>query len=282
MKLNNPSAEVFIPDGTRASDALARTSHLGIGAHPDDLEILAIDGILRCVGSDDDWFTGVVVADGKGAPRSGPYADLGDEEMGRVRRSEQLRAAGMGGYGAQILLDHPSGVIKDGARSEVVDDLVEILKATRPAIIYTHNLADKHETHVALALRVIEAVRRLPAESAPRRFLGCEVWRDLDWMVDRERINLDVSGREALQAALIEVHDSQVAGGKRYDLAALGRRRANATFLESHATDDASLLTFAMDLMPLLEDPALEPAALVEGHLTRFVEDVRDRMRRLG
>jgi len=282
MKLFNPAAEVFVLDGTPEQDALARTSHLGIGAHPDDLEILAIHGILRCLDSTGCWFTGVVVADGKGAPRSGRYADYGNEEIRRVRRLEQRRAAAIGSYGAQVLLDHPSAVIKDGTRPEVVDDLVEVLRATRPRTIYTHNLADKHDTHVALVLRVVEAVRRLPAECAPRRLLGCEVWRDLDWMVDQDKITLDVSAREALQAALIEVHDSQVSGGKRYDLAALGRRRANATFLESLAADSASMITCAMDLMPLVDDPTLEPAALVEGHLARFAADVRDRMMRLA
>ncbi len=44
--------------------ALARTTHLGVAAHQDDLEILAIDGILRCLGDPEQWFCGVVVTEG--------------------------------------------------------------------------------------------------------------------------------------------------------------------------------------------------------------------------
>ena len=276
------ATEVFVPDGSAEDEALARTSHLGIGAHHDDLEILAIDGILSCLHSTERWFTGVVVSDGRGSPRSGTYAGLSDSAMSRVRSQEQRTAAKIGEYGAQVLLDHPSAVIKDRASTVVVKDLVELLQATRPNTVYTHNPADKHDTHVALALRVIEAARRLPKGLAPRRFYGCEVWRDLDWLVDEDKIALDVSDHETLQAALLEAHDSQVSGGKRYDLAALGRRRANATFHQSHATDTATMLTFAMDLMPLLEDPTLEPATFVARHLERFAEDVRNRIARLG
>ena len=59
--------------------------------------------------------------------------------------------------------------------------------------MYTHNLADKHETHVAVALRTIAAIRGLPEEERPARLLGCEVWRDLDWMLDEEKVVLDLS-----------------------------------------------------------------------------------------
>ena len=69
---------------------------------------------------------------------------------------------------------------------------------------------------------------------------GCEVWRDLDWLLDREKVVHDVAGQEGLAAQVGGVFDSQIAGGKRYDLAVMGRRRANATFLESHGVDAAT------------------------------------------
>ena len=50
MKLSLDSAEIFVPDGCSVAEALARTTHLGIAAHQDDLEIMAIDGILRAFG----------------------------------------------------------------------------------------------------------------------------------------------------------------------------------------------------------------------------------------
>jgi LmbE family N-acetylglucosaminyl deacetylase len=282
MKLGMPNAELVVPDGTTAHDALARTTHLAIGAHHDDLEILAIHGILGCLDSADSWFTGVVVSDGCGSPRSGPYADFADQEMAAERRREQCAAARAGRYGAQVLLAYPSAEIKSDASGAVTGDLFEILSVTRPHTLYTHNLADKHDTHVAVAMRVIEAARKLPKESAPKRLLGCEVWRDLDWLVDEDKVVLDLSAEEALQRALLEVFASQIAGGKRYDLGALGRRRAHATFLQSHATDQASLLGFAMDLTPLLENPRLNPGLFVAGCIERFAEDVRTRIERFA
>src|SRR3990172_796346 len=91
MRLSIDTAEVFVPDGLPGEAALARTTHLGIGAHQDDLEIMAIHGILSCFRQRDHWFTGVVVTDGSGSPRDGVYGEFSDEQMRSVRRSEQKK-----------------------------------------------------------------------------------------------------------------------------------------------------------------------------------------------
>src|SRR5262249_25512801 len=80
MKLRNPGALVSVPDGRPVEEALARTTHLGIVAHPDDLEILAARGILECYKPADRWFCGIVITDGAGSARSGPYAGLDDAQ----------------------------------------------------------------------------------------------------------------------------------------------------------------------------------------------------------
>jgi hypothetical protein len=53
---------------------------------------------------------------------------------------------------------------------------------------------------------------------------------------------------------LMSLYDSQISGGKRYDLAVEGRRRANATFGESHSVDEVDAVTVACDLLPLIQD----------------------------
>ena len=65
----------FISDGTEETQALARTTHLCIAAHEDDIEFMAYAPIAECFGKKDKWFCGVVVTDGAGSPRSGLYAD---------------------------------------------------------------------------------------------------------------------------------------------------------------------------------------------------------------
>ncbi len=281
MKLSRDTATILVPDGLPVEAALARTTHLAIAAHPDDVEIMAFDGILRCFQREDCWFCGVIVTDGSGSPRDDVYKDYTDQEMQLVRRKEQIKAAVVGEYGALALLDHPSGAVKDGANEAPVVDLVRLLQAARPQVVYTHNLADKHDTHVAVALRVVEAIRRLPAGQRPERLFGCEVWRDLDWLVDADKVTFDVSAHENLQAALLGVFDSQICGGKRYDLATLGRRRANATYYASHDVDVTTGMSYAMDLTPLVANPDLDIRRYLQEFIDRFAQEVKDRLERL-
>jgi hypothetical protein len=278
MLLRNSTAERFIPDGSGVDVALGRTTHLAIAAHADDVELMALHGVLACFGRADAHFAACVVTDGAGAPRSGPYASCTDAEMRAIRRAEQKKAAVVGEYAALLMLDYSSRAVREGAAS-VVDDLTAILLAAQPRVVYTHTLADRHDTHVAVALRAVAALRRLPPTQRPERVYGCEVWRDLDWLTGDDRVALDVSDREHLAAALLGVHDSQIAGGKRYDLAAQGRRRANATFAESHATDESTGLTLAMDLTPLVRDDSLDVGDFVAERIGRFAEDVAKKLR---
>lgn len=274
MKLHNPNAEIFVPDGTPVEKALERTTHMGIGAHQDDLEFMAAHGILECFQNPKKWFCGVTVTNGSGSPRENQFAKFTDEEMQKVRREEQNAAARIGEYGAMVSLDYPSDKIKSPKNRDLMDDLKTLLKAARPEVVYTHNLADKHDTHIAVAIPVIQAIRELAASERPRSLFGCEVWRGLDWMLDSEKTVFDVSGREKMISLLMGVFASQIAGGKRYDLATLGRKQANATYFASHATDRASLLEYAMDLTPLIRDDSLDIATYVTGFIQRFSNDV--------
>lgn len=282
MKFALAAAEAYVPDGTDVSKACGRTTHLAVGAHQDDLEIMAFDGIIQCFQQADRWFSAVVVTNGGGSPRTGLYASLTDEEMMAVRRTEQKKAAMIGDYSVQVLLNHPSGSVKDGANTDVVNDLYAILDAMRPEVVYTHNLADKHDTHVGVTLKLIAAARRMPPGARPRKIYGCEVWRDLDWMHDPDKVVFDVSAHENMQAALLGVFDSQIAGGKRYDLATLGRRRAHATYFASHNVDAATGINFGMDLTPLMQDDTLSPRALFRSYVRNFSEEVEERLGKVG
>jgi LmbE family N-acetylglucosaminyl deacetylase len=274
MKLHHPTAEVFIPDAKPLAGALRRITHLGIGAHQDDLEFMAFHGILACFARDDRWFGGVTCTNGAGSSRSGPYADFTDERMMAIRHQEQNTAAVIGGYAAMFQLGYPSSAVKNPDDPSLKDDLKQILSATRPEVVYTHNPADKHETHIGVTLAALRALRELPRDERPEQVIGCEVWRNLDWLPDDAKVLMDVSGRDNLAAALNGVFDSQIAGGKRYDLATLGRRAANATFFDSHSTDAAAQLVFGLDLTPLVVDGSLDIADYVCGFIDRFKADV--------
>lgn len=281
MKLNNQDAEVFIPDGKDLSEAFERTTHMAIAAHQDDIEIMAYDGVLKCFGEADKWFFGVVSTDGAGSPRDSIYANYTDEQMREVRRIEQKKAASIGEYSAVALLDYPSSEVKEPEGPDFIDDLKAIISNARPDTIYVHNPADKHDTHVAVAIRTIKAIRELPPEFKPSRLYGCEVWRALDWVNDQEKVIFDVADHPNLSASLLGVYDSQICGGARYDLAAVGRRRANATFAESHDTDATDAAIYAVDLTPLIDDPEMAIDSFIVGFIDRFKKDVLSNINKL-
>ena len=252
---------MYIPDGTSEKTALSRTTHLAVSAHQDDIEFMAYAPVAECFGAPDKWFGAIVVTDGAGSPRSGLYADYTDNEMKAVRVVEQKKAAFVGEYGFLAMLGHPSKAVKDAGNAKIVEELANLIRKARPKYLYTHNLADKHETHVATALKVIAALRTLSPEERP------------------EKVYLDCGAHPNLMRALSAVFDSQIVGGKRYDLAAEGRRLANATFSASHACDTYSALNYAMDLTPLM-DGTVEISAYVSDFIDRFKASVKENIDR--
>ena len=278
MQFHKSTADFFVPDGIAPEAAIARTTHLCISAHQDDIEIMAYHGVAECFGRKDRWFTGVVVTNGAGSPRTGIYGDYTDQEMQQVRVLEQRKAAYVGEYACQIQLAFTSSEVKDPKEKVVCQDLAKILVAADPEYVYLHNPADKHDTHVGTMMRSIAALRTVRDQVKPKKVYGCEVWRDLDWQLDEDKQVLPVSARSNIAAALVGVFDSQVSGGKRYDLATAGRRLAHATYHASHGTDQESALNFAMDLTPLIDDPALRVEDYVLSLVDRFRADVARRV----
>ena len=280
MKLSEDKAEIWVPDGVSETTALERVTHMGIAAHQDDIEIMALEGILAGFGNPDKWFMAVIVTNGAGSPRDGLYAQYTDEQMQVVRRIEQKKAAFVGDYSAVALLNHPSSAVKSSRSSGPKNDLRSLIAAAQPEIIYTHNLADKHDTHIGVALRTIDAIRELPPDQRPKKLYGCEVWRDLDWVVDSDKVVFQLDEHENIASALVGVFDSQIAGGKRYDWATIARRRAHATYHQSHSVDAAQMINFGIDLTPLIQDETLDPAEYVGGFIRRFAEDVNCRIKK--
>jgi hypothetical protein len=76
MKLSRASHSIHIPGGRRVGEALSRVTHLGVGAHQDDLEFMAFHGIVECHNSDSQWFAGVTCTNGAGSSRTGGICRL--------------------------------------------------------------------------------------------------------------------------------------------------------------------------------------------------------------
>lgn len=280
MKFTCAHADLYIPDNATEAKAFNRTTHLCIAAHQDDIEILAYHGIAECYNQSERWFAGVTVTDGAGSSRTGLYVTYSDEQMKAVRLEEQRKAAHIGGYSLQAQLGHSSRDVKEISNTGVTSDLCSLLQKTKPTTVYLHNPADKHDTHIAVLGHSLKALRMLSKAERPKKVYGCEVWRSLDWMLDTDKQVLDAGAYPNMASALINVFDSQISGGKRYDLATIGRRLANATFFESHAGDRSTALTWAMDLSPLMEDDSLSLKEYTKVTMQHFVDDVNSRLDR--
>lgn len=237
--------EKFVPSSARDGDV----AFLAVSAHKDDMEMFAFDGILRSARGEG-GFAGVVLTDGGQCPRAAQFAGVSDEDMAQLRTAEQKRAAEVGGYSALYLFEETSAAVKARAESLVRGVEEILLGLPRLEVLYTHNPFDRHPTHVGAFCVAMEAVRRLPDDRKPRHIYGCEVWRDLDWLPDAVKVEFDVSGEEVFASRLMSCFVSQNAV-KRYDVAALARRKAHATFGRSHEGDTSTGLIYAVDMTSL-------------------------------
>ncbi len=186
----------------------------------------------------------------------------------------------MGGYAAILQLGHPSAEVRGSGRRSLTSDLLQILKAAKPRVLYLHNPADRHETHVAVLLASLAALRQLPPADRPAEIYGCEVWGDLDWVPSERVIRLPCPAPAEFGPSLLRVFRSQV-DGKRYDLAAAGRRRAQATFADAYTPDQAEEVVLALDLKPLVENSRLTLAEFVSSLTDEFQKQTLERIRRL-
>ena len=246
MKLLNQSSIIYYPS-IKKND-IEDTTYLCVAAHQDDIEIMAYSQIAECYNDKNKNFVATVTTNGSGSPRTGKFKNYTDEQMILTRIDEQKQAADIGHYKALFMLMYPSSTIKDFNQHNPIEDLKNIILLTRPKVILTHNLMDKHPSHVASAIKVIQALKELKDIFSPEKVIGLEVWRGLDWLSQNDKLCFDTTKNKRLQKDLLNVFESQVQGGKRYDLAAIGRRYANATFFESHSTDDIKSLNYGVDM----------------------------------
>lgn len=258
VEFARPDAEIFVPDGRAEDEALGRITHLCIGAHPDDVELMAYHGIRAGQGRDGPHFGAVTCTDGAGAARTDDDDDANSDAdvLRRTRRDEQRAAARRGRYSAAIQLGHSSESVRAGVTPEVVQDLARVLDATRPRVIYTHSPTDIHSTHVGVCVAAIEAIRTLPQAARPAEVLGCEVWGSLDWLPQPALKVLDLGDDASSWSALIQVFASQTRL-RPYHEGALGRSRANAVFRDADAAGGHERHWLAMDLTPLAQDDGL-------------------------
>ena len=250
-----------------------------ICAHPDDCEIMAIDGIQRGYRASKYTFACVVTTDGADSERSGRYAKATDKRMIQVVMSEQKRAANIGRYHSVYFMNYTSEEARDQENEDIINDYVQIIKELKPRIIYTHSILDRHPTHVAVAIKVINALRTMKKGDQPKVLYGCESERNLDWINPSKVVTFNVSKNLRLQRQLITVHKSSNMS-RDYVNAAIGRRLVNAVFNRDEKKKNAKLTAKAINMTTLLRRKEFPIKRYAMSFIDDLYSDINDMMDR--
>jgi len=228
------------------------TNLLAIAAHHGDIELMAMDGVLKAYGSKKYDFFACVVGDASNCNKTGKYAEFTDKELLEARIQEQSRASQIGEYADLILLKKSQADIEDLDNTAIVKELQKLILDVNPDVVYTHNIFDRNMSHSRLALKVIEAILNLPEDSRPRLLYGCEIFGSLDWVPEKYRVNFDISDNKDIQSRLIGVYDTMAEFSFNFTKAVAGRKTANATFQESLMGQEDKLTWYGINLTPII------------------------------
>lgn len=211
---------------------------LAFGAHPDDVEI-GCGGALALHADAGACVTVACATDGEAGGIGVPPVKLA-----RIRREEASAAVAVLGAGEVRFLGFSDGHLP-WAGFDLVAALVRLVRELRPVLVYAPHPGDAHPDHAALAVAVIDAVRRAGAHAFPE--LGephradalrlYEVWTPLSAVA----VTVDISNVVERKAAAIRCHASQ-RGTAAFDEVALGLNRyrsvlfRTATYVETFGT----------------------------------------------
>ena len=240
-----------------------------ICAHPDDCELMAIDGIQRGYRATKYTFACVVTTDGMDSERCGRYLKMTDKRMVNILMNEEKKAASIGRYNSVYFMNYSSEEARSQENEDIINEYVEIIKELKPRVVYTHSLLDRHPTHVAVAIKVINALRTMKKGDQPKVLYGCESERNLEWVDESKIVTFNVSKNMRLQRQLISVHKSQNLA-RDYVNAAMGRRFVNAVFNKVETKKNAKLTAKAINMTTLLRRREYP----IKRYVMSFVDDL--------
>lgn len=255
-----------------------KVKYLCICAHTGDCESMAIDGIQRGYRAKKYSFACVVSADGSDVAKTGKYSEYTDGQMRAVRASEQKKAAELGRYNSLYFLKYDTSEIRDPENEAIINDYVAIIKELKPRIIYTHSVLDADPDHISVAVKVINALRKMKKGEQPTLVYGCEANRSLDWVNPAKIVAFDVSKNVRLQKELLNVHHTQQEGVKDLCKAAMGRRLYNSLYNTNTKSSDAKLVSRAINMTTLMRRKELPIKRFAMSYLDDIYGMINDAM----
>ncbi|HMQ10592.1 MAG TPA: PIG-L family deacetylase [Oligoflexia bacterium] len=255
-----------------------KISHLAIGAHPDDVEIFAFNAIHQCYQNNDKHFAAIICSNGSGAPAYGEFKEKSKDEIVKIRKEEQEKAAQIGNYSGLIHFNLESEVLKKG--DEVfVNDLKALIEFFKPDYIYTHSPFDDHKTHRCTLRACLQALQMINDKSWLKGFYACEVWGSLDWLPRQYKYVLGENEGDDLQMQLLDCFYSQNIGSqKRYDLGTIGRKLGNATFFESDKGNLYTHQSYALDLSSVINQNNFDISKYCVSIVADYLESIKNKL----
>ena len=187
---------------------------LGVGAHPDDLEILSA-GTLAKYANDGHQIVMCHVCKGdKG------HFHIPNDELARIRRKEaQLSASRIGAE--TVCLDLPDCEVFNDRPTLVL--FIDLIRSAKPDIIITHSPTDYMPDHFVVSQLVYDAsfhatLPNFKTSVSPHDKVAPMFYMDNVAGVDFEPTEyVDVSGFIEMKKAMMECHQSQVVWLKEHD-----------------------------------------------------------------
>ncbi len=139
---------------------------LAVGAHPDDIEILAAGTLARCRARGDEVVICVATNGNMGSMHTAP------EELARIRESEARASAAI--IGAELVwLGYPDEFLYHDHETRM--RFIEMVRAARPDVILTHAPNDYHMDHriVSELVFVSSFIGAVPNVKSPSPVHAC-------------------------------------------------------------------------------------------------------------
>lgn len=122
---------------------------LAIGAHPDDIEILCAGTMAKYAAAGSDVFLATATNGNRGG--LGITAD----ELAKLRKDEAARSAAV--IGAEYrCMEFEDGCL-DGSSLGARERFIDLIRQTRPDIVFAHSPNDYHADHIASSKLTFEA-----------------------------------------------------------------------------------------------------------------------------
>ncbi|MGQ9629462.1 MAG: PIG-L deacetylase family protein [bacterium] len=179
---------------------------LGVGAHPDDLELLC-GGTLAKYAKRGDEVTMAVVTNGEVGSET-----LSKEEIARIRRDEAKEAAAV--IGAEFIwMDFPDEFLFDSKEARL--KFIDVLRQARPDVVLAHFPSDYHPDHsisgqIVYNVKMMITVPNIKTEHPP-----CKKIPEIYYMDTLAGINfqpydyVDISDTFETKREMLSKHRSQ-------------------------------------------------------------------------